>query len=163
MPIGSCQICRKKIYIKPSHVRRGWGKYCSKKCQAESQRTGKVLPCGVCGKKVWRGLSEIKHSRSGKVFCSKSCSAVWRNKTVLAGEHHVNWKTGIYAYRNILGRTGQKTKCIICGLTDKRILIVHHKDKNRQNNKSENLCWLCWNCHYLVHHYPKEYSMEALV
>jgi len=35
-------------------------------------------------------------------------------------------------------------------------LIVHHIDKNRNNNGIENLIWLCQNCHYLVHHYTDD-------
>lgn len=46
--------------------------------------------------------------------------------------------------------------CAKCKSTDKRILAVHHKDRNRQNNTVSNLVWLCHNCHFLVHHYKSE-------
>jgi predicted HNH restriction endonuclease len=36
------------------------------------------------------------------------------------------------------------------------MLIVHHVDENRSNNDPENLIWLCYNCHHLVHNYQKE-------
>jgi len=39
-----------------------------------------------------------------------------------------------------------ENKCGICGKTNCR-LEVHHKDKNRENNKLENLIKLCVSCH----------------
>jgi len=44
-----------------------------------------------------------------------------------------------------------KDKCEKCGANDKRILCVHHIDRDRDNNKLENLQTLCFNCHRLVH------------
>jgi len=38
----------------------------------------------------------------------------------------------------------------------KKVIIVHHIDKNRKNNKLSNLAWLCRNCHFLVHHHEEE-------
>jgi predicted HNH restriction endonuclease len=46
--------------------------------------------------------------------------------------------------------------CVLCKVSDKRILAVHHKDNNRKNNKVENLVWLCHNCHILVHHFGED-------
>lgn len=46
--------------------------------------------------------------------------------------------------------------CSECGLNswrEKKILLhIHHKDTDRGNNKIENLCYLCPNCHSLRHH-----------
>lgn len=42
--------------------------------------------------------------------------------------------------------------CGLCRTRDKRILAVHHLDRNKLNNKIDNLTWLCHNCHFLVHH-----------
>ena len=165
MPKGFCRVCRRGIYIKPSHIQRGWGKYCSKICQSKAQLKGNFVCCGICNKKVWRTPGDFRHSKSGKIFCSKSCSAVWRNKTVLAGPNHVNWKHGESSYRRILLNFGRVKKCGICGITDIRILAVHHIDSNRKNNQLNNLTWLCHNCHHLVHHHKKEREkfMETLV
>ena len=41
--------------------------------------------------------------------------------------------------------------CEKCGCVDKRVLIGHHKDRDRTNNAPENIQTLCFNCHYLVH------------
>ena len=151
MSIVSCLVCRKEFYVKPSHLERGWGKYCSKSCQIKSQFKGKFVECSSCGKSVYRSPQSILRSNSGKYFCSKYCQTMWRN-SVYVQEKHSNWKNGESAYRYILIRSGLKRECCLCGFSDIRVLSAHHKDHNRSNNKVENLTWLCLNCHYLVHH-----------
>lgn len=81
----------------------------------------------------------------------------WQN-TEFVGRLHPNWKYGetTESYRNVLRREGVMQKCVLCDCEDKRILVVHHIDKNRKNNQPHNLTWMCPNCHFLVHHYEKE-------
>lgn len=90
-------------------------------------------------------------SKSGKYFCSKSCQTLWRN-TVYSGEKNKNWINGIRTYRNILIKSGVPPACFLCKIADARVLCVHHRDHQRTNNNVRNLIWLCFNCHYLVHH-----------
>jgi len=77
----------------------------------------------------------------------------WKNKILQTGENHPNWTGGEFASRGILERSNKKMTCVHCGIIDKRVLTVHHKDINRKNNKIKNLIWLCQNCHHLAHHY----------
>jgi len=156
MPIAQCKICEKEFYVKPSHLLRGWGKYCSKLCQNQSQKTGKNIGCDMCGKQVWRLPKELKHSKSGKFFCGKKCQTLWRNSILYVGPNHINWKGGEHTYRNIMFRQKIPQFCRRCKLDDARILAVHHLDKNRKNNKLNNLVWLCHNCHFLIHHSKEE-------
>lgn len=156
MPEISCQYCSKGFYAKPSWVRNGYGKYCSRNCHHESQRNGQVFACFICNKETYRSIKYQKRSKSGKFFCSKSCQTVWRNSIEYVGNKHPNWKDGVNVYRDILKRTKLDQFCAKCLGTDVRILAVHHKDKNRQNNNASNLTWLCHNCHFLVHHYKNE-------
>lgn len=153
MPTVKCLICNDKFYIKPSYQKKGWGKYCSIKCRTRSQIKGKKVNCYICDKQIYRAPKQLKSSESGKFFCSKSCQTIWRNKILYSGENHSNWTFGESAYRRILRASNKKQVCGVCQTVDTRILIVHHKDKNRKNNKVENLTWLCHNCHYLVHRY----------
>ena len=44
-----------------------------------------------------------------------------------------------------------KDKCEICDLNDKRLLVIHHKDRDRDNNNPSNLQTTCYNCHRLIH------------
>ncbi len=156
MAIVKCQTCSKEFYAKPSHIKLGYCKYCSRKCQAESQKTGKFVLCDTCGKEIWRNQHDLKFSKSKKYFCNKSCQTFWRNK-FYSGFRHPNWKNGEHQeYRSFLIRSGVKRICLRCQNKDERILVVHHLDKDRANNKVSNLVWLCLNCHYLIHNYNED-------
>ena len=49
-------------------------------------------------------------------------------------------------YRQFL----QIAKCEVCRIETP--LVMHHKDRNRKNNKKENFMVLCRNCHWNIHH-----------
>lgn len=156
MPNVKCLVCTTEFYIKPSHQKRGWGKYCSIACRTKSQFKGKYTNCFICDKKIYRSPRDFKNSDSGNFFCSKSCQTIWRNKILFIGENHSNWKDGKSVYRRILKATGKEQLCTLCKIDDTRVLVVHHRDKDRKNNTIANLIWLCHNCHYLVHHDTSE-------
>ena len=151
MSIVVCKICGNNFRAKPSHIKLGWGKYCSIRCRSKSQFKGTQVGCATCKKVLYRPPAQLRRSKSGKYFCSKSCQTFWRNSYFI-GERHPNWQNGQSAYRRILEQAGLKVRCNLCKIADKRVLSVHHIDHNRQNNKQRNLAWLCYNCHFLVHH-----------
>ncbi|OGI64187.1 hypothetical protein A2914_00585 [Candidatus Nomurabacteria bacterium RIFCSPLOWO2_01_FULL_41_21] len=155
MPIVKCNLCSKSFFGKLSAIKKGWAKYCSSFCQYEARKKGKTLPCHICGKKTYKQVKQLTKSKSGKFFCGKSCQTVWRNQYFVGIKHH-NWKTGLFVYRSLLTRHKTPKICILCKSRDRRVLAVHHIDKNRKNNKVSNLAWLCNNCHFLVHHYKDE-------
>lgn len=155
MPYPKCKKCGKKFYTKPSQIKAGFGKYCSRECQYEGRRSGKYINCFICGRVAYKQLRYLKTSKSGKFFCSKSCQTIWRN-SYFSGERHPNWKNGKFQdYRRKFIKSGVRPICVRCGAVDKRVLVVHHKDMNRRNNGAKNLAWLCLNCHYLVHFYKE--------
>lgn len=151
MPIVKCRICTKDFYVKPNHQKLGWGKYCSRKCQAKSQFNGKFVHCFICNKEVYRSLDKLNHSKSGKYFCTRTCQTNWRN-SIYIEERSANWKNGKRSYRKMLFRRDLIKKCVLCDIKDKRLIVVHHKDSDRSNNDISNLSCLCLNCHFLVHH-----------
>lgn len=165
MAIVKCGICKKEFYVKPSHLKRGDGKYCSIVCSVVARRRGKFVKCFICNKKVWKMPRHLKNSKSGKYFCNKSCQTVWRNSIVYVGPNHPNWKGGNFIYRELLFKSGGEKICKRCGNKDFRLLTVHHIDKNHKNNKLNNLAWLCYNCHALIHKDTDECRrfMEVLV
>lgn len=155
MPHVPCQVCAKDFYVKPSHLKRGWGKYCSNECKSQGFKTGSFFKCVTCQKEVYKSIKDQYRSKSGKFFCCKSCQTKWRNLTYV-GENHANWKGGESSYKQAMHRAGVPAICARCKIVDARVLAVHHKDKNRKNNALSNLVWLCHNCHFLVHHYKNE-------
>lgn len=161
MVIVDCKICNTKFYVKPSWLKIGYGIYCSARCQHLARRNGKFVECFTCKKEIYKSKEKLSRSKSGKYFCSKSCQTIWRNSEYV-GSKHPNWKTGNSSYKSILDREGRKKICVLCETKDKRVLSVHHIDKNHLNNTVENLAWLCHNCHHLVHHDISEYRKFML-
>ncbi len=155
MPVVACQVCSIKFYVKPNRLTKGWGKYCSNECKHSDLRTGMLVSCDICAKRIYKSLKEQRRSKSGKFFCSKSCQSIWRN-SVYTGRNLANWKGGMSSYRDIMRRAKIKPVCARCKNDDSRVMAVHHKDKDRKNNSITNLIWLCHNCHYLVHHHKSE-------
>jgi hypothetical protein len=153
--ITKCLNCVKSFYTKPNWVKKGGGKYCSLTCKYKSSKKGKSIPCFVCGKLTYHQNGRIKLSKSKKYFCSKSCQTVWRN-SYFVGEKHSNYKDGRSTYRDVLTRNKVLAICKLCKNKDKRVLAGHHLNKDKTDNRVENLVWLCHNCHHLVHHYGVE-------
>ncbi len=164
MTLVTCKQCEKKFNAKPSRVKASIDIYCSRICKVASSKKGKTVKCSTCDKVVYKSLKALNGSKSGKLFCSRSCQTKWRN-VEFSQEKHANWKGGAYAYRSLLSRQDLPKECKLCKTADKRILAVHHIDKNHSNNAIENLVWLCHNCHHLVHHDKNEYKrfMAAMV
>ena len=156
MPQIKCKICSKEFYVKPNLIKKGWGKYCSRKCSHEGNKNGMTVKCFICNKEVYKSRKAINGSKSKNYFCGRSCQAVWRNSIAFVGKNHANWKDGRFTYRNIMLRSKTPKICKICGEKDTRVLLVHHIDVNNKNNELKNLTWLCHNCHFLVHHYIEE-------
>ena len=147
---ANCQVCQTEFYAKPYFVRLGQAKFCSRKCSAIDQKRGKAVKCSTCEKEIWRTPKDFDRSKSKLFFCNKTCQTIWRN-SYFSGENHANWNGGESSYREVMKRTGNPKVCADCGNKDERVIVVHHKDRNRKNNKPDNLKWLCRNCHCLEH------------
>ena len=156
MPQVNCSVCSKEFHAKPSWLKNGYGKYCSQKCSHIRQRNGREYSCHTCRKIIYRTKKDQRVSKSGKFFCTKKCQTLWRNSEVYVGSNHPNWTNGESTYRVRLLRSGRKKNCERCLTKDTRIIAVHHRDKNRSNNKLTYLIWLCQNFHFLIHNYSEE-------
>jgi 5-methylcytosine-specific restriction endonuclease McrA len=123
-----------------------------------------MVKCFICSKEIYKQSKALEGSKSGKLFCTKSCQTKWRNAE-FKDEKHPNWKGGLYAYRRMMKQSSAPQMCTLCKIKDKRVLAVHHVDENRKNNNIDNLQWLCHNCHHLVHHHSNERErfMAAMV
>lgn len=85
--------------------------------------------------------------KENKEWKKQSFNQEWKDKISLSkmNEKNPQWKGGISQdfYRKFL-----KKNCEIC---NKEAKIIHHLDKDRQNNKKENLQSLCYSCHLFIH------------
>lgn len=149
--IVSCKRCSRKFYIKPSHKKLGWGIYCSRICTDLDKRKGKVVKCKQCLKRFYIQPKRLRKSKL--FFCTKNCYLKYK-AIHLVGSGHPGWKNGESAYLQLM-RKKVKQFCKRCELKHRRVLVVHHIDKNRKNNILSNLIWLCRNCHFLVHKYKE--------
>jgi hypothetical protein len=153
--IRACPVCGKEFYARPKQIRRGWARFCSLECHYQDKRLRHEYQCAYCGKEVLRAPYKTAKSTSGLIYCNRSCRISWTNQR-RRGANHPNWKGGESTYRDTMLREGPPPVCRRCGLTDIRVLTVHHLDEDRTNNQLKNLVWLCHNCHHLVHHFEDE-------
>ncbi len=77
-----CQKCNRsflkyEMYIK-ENARLGHSLYCSKKCQFEYRKTGKLLVCNnsLCKERFYRAKNDILKYN----YCSQSCAAIVNNQ-----------------------------------------------------------------------------------
>lgn len=98
--IKKCLVCGLDLWTTPSRVKRGMGKFCSKKCYGEwstINRRGEraaawrgatvSLNCDFCGKIFHRQKSKLVGKN---VFCSRSCLGKWNSKN-RAGFNSHKW------------------------------------------------------------------------
>lgn len=152
--IIKCDQCGKEVNKRPSQIKtnldKGRKNYCCNDCKKLGQFKGKLYNCGKCGKEIYKSPSDLKKSKSGEVFCSKSCACSFNNSLLRSRENSPNWKNGFTLYTDYAYETYVK-ECAICGFNDSNALEVHHIDRNKENNNIDNLIILCSNHHSLVH------------
>lgn len=102
----------------------------------------KEIPCALCGKPILGGLN--------KKTCSRACANTYR-----AG---IKYKMG-RPKDKVVSQKALKAKllrergvvCEHCGFGNTKILQVHNKNRERENNDLANLELICPNCHYEEH------------
>lgn len=169
-----CFTCKEPYKIKPSRANKSF--YCSKKCHVKGCQKRFNETCAICDKT----FSYISFREGKAKFCSQKCyqkSRIGKELTIYQCLHcHINFKDSASRYRKYCSkscvnkctkaffipkfttvrrqmvRRNLIEKCEICGYNEEpKILGIHHIDKNRENNKKENLQVLCPNCHSIVH------------
>lgn len=128
------QKIRSGICTKCGNVRFLYAKRLCKSCWVTIRRkkmeTIKQIRCRICGKRI------------SSISTSKTCSSCCRT-----GSKAPKWNGGSslqYALKN-----HKKRNCNRCN--SKSSLDLHHIDRNRSNNKPNNLETLCRSCHKLEH------------
>lgn len=154
----NCLQCQKEFFARSQDVKRGFGKYCSQSCASLYQRAYELKPepnviCAHCGVKFHMSDSKKKNSKSGLYFCSRAHKDEAQRIGGIVAIQPAHFGTGSpeNTYRRKVFATRPKI-CERCGY-DKHeaAIIVHHKDRNRQNDADDNLEVLCANCHAIEH------------
>lgn len=77
-PNSICKECNKPFYASPSHLKNGWGKFCSQKCSSTGKNNHRFIEndvaCKACGKIYHQKPSKVALGRA-KVYCSNECRA----------------------------------------------------------------------------------------
>lgn len=60
-------------------------KFCSSVCRGKAVNKSVTDDCGFCGSQCTRQLKEYKGSKSGKIFCNRSCAAKYNNTHKVTG------------------------------------------------------------------------------
>lgn len=109
------------------------------------------LQCTNCGKDIIKSTAQIKRSKTGNMYCSRSCSASKNNSLFKKWINHPQYKSGERVYRKNKFDSIKNPVCEKCGYDNILALDIHHIDRNRKNNNLDNLQILCCNCHRLEH------------
>jgi hypothetical protein len=88
----TCRYCGKQFEIVPSRIKKGRGKFCSKKCRNDWDKSRRIKRiCKYCGKSFELTPHKI-HNELGK-YCSRACADKGKVKFgIVAGSNHPNWK-----------------------------------------------------------------------
>ena len=76
-----CEVYGKEFYVYPSVIKIGGGKYCSRKCNNESQKIEIILKCEFCGKEFKTIPSKINNGTMR--YCSRDCYYKSKGKKVI--------------------------------------------------------------------------------
>ena len=163
----NCLSCSKPFEGRLVDIRRGQAKYCSQSCCAKHTapaKRKKRIPnttCAYCSVAFWsRNVAKGNcGTKSGLRFCCrehKDLSQRIGGITAIQPTHYKGkTQPSIHGYRDYALKH-LPYKCNRCNFDDKRILVVHHKDRNRENNDISNLEILCPNCHAIEHWFPDQ-------
>lgn len=80
-----------------------------------------------------------------------TCRQPWnKGKPFMAGDKNPRWKGGVSNQWYYKTAKQLPKKCVKCNSTEN--LVIHHKNRNHEDNKLENLEWLCARCHIIIEH-----------
>lgn len=159
-----CLYCNSPHNVDHKEINRGYGKFCSRNCSSRFRAQSLTPPeanvkCALCNKNFYLSVSKQNNSKSGLFFCCRDHKDKAQRLDGYAAIHPSHYKDGTRAYRKIAFREKPKL-CERCGFDKEAALVVHHKDRNRDNNTISNLEVLCANCHAIEH--LGDYSMNFI-
>jgi 5-methylcytosine-specific restriction endonuclease McrA len=154
-----CKYCSKSFEAEVREINRGNAKFCSLSCASKYSHKNRSKDCNVkcayCQKPIHRTKSQIKASKTNTFFCCREHKdkgqSLESGITKVQPDHYGKGETN---YRKRKLREIKEPKCSECERKlPLPVLHVHHIDRDRSNNKLDNLEVLCPTCHELKHFY----------
>lgn len=140
----SCELCGTSFFTDKWKFKTK--KYCSRACTWKANQKNvptTVVNCARCGGECVREARELK--RRSVFYCSRNC----QSEAITKEMPLTNTWAGV---RTWFSRKNRMSECSACGYDEHpKILVIHHKDRNRSNNNLSNLIVLCPNCHAVEH------------
>jgi len=157
---ATCLQCTSKFQASLKETKRRHVKFCSLLCWGAFQKENKKpktpnVICAYCTKPVYKSPSKQRNSKHGIFFCSRAHKDLGqRLDSDIPEIHPPHYKSGKTSYRKLALETYPHV-CHGCSYSEvPSILVVHHKDRDRDNNVIDNLEILCPNCHAIEHRRP---------
>ena len=151
----TCEKCGESFLERANKVRAK--KYCSVKCRTAAAVHRVGVDCAACGIPFTVTLSRLASSKSGLLFCSRTC----KDRTQRIGgieevlpSHYGTGKRNSDVYRRIYKEAYRvdQLKCERCGYCEFECGVdIHHIDGDETNNEACNLKALCSPCHRALH------------
>lgn len=139
-----CAYCSCDIAY-DARLHSGENRYCSYECYTIGG--GHLVICDHCGKEFFRNKSKQDAGKNNYNFCCRACK---EQEQCIGGLLELDHYGPDLAYRNKAFNHYGKS-CSVCGISEEYLLVVHHKDGDRKNNKLDNLVVLCHNHHAEQH------------
>ena len=142
-----CDKCNSKLGYASIAKARKLCKTCQYELLSELfSKEKETKKCPICGKDS-RLLAPSQKARSEKIYCSRKCADLGKRKPI----EEVNRST---LKSKLLQELDRKKECVLCGHSHIWNLEAHHKIPvvHGGPNTSENLEFLCQNCHGDTHH-----------
>lgn len=100
----NCVVCNKEYEIElkryNAKIKENSAFYCSSECRSHK---GSVLCyCATCGKEIWRTKSQYARSKTGNVYCNRSCATIKNNTLFKTGENHPNYRGNDYRKKRLI-------------------------------------------------------------
>lgn len=73
----SCAQCGTTLIRQRSRLQRSNGQFCSINCKRLYQTNKIDTTCGCCGKPLSKPQNKINDSKSGLIFCNKTCAGIY--------------------------------------------------------------------------------------
>lgn len=146
--IVKCKECGKEHYARPCHLKKGWGKYCSKACYGKAQG----LPSRLIKYCLKKGQSASPATQFKKCQTAKEKNVNWKggittkNKLIRRSSEWRNWRKQVFERDNYT--------CQSCGINNNK-LEPHHLFSFKDNPNYIFEVWngqtLCRECHVHLH------------